>query len=88
MSDTDPVVAEATGLLDKLPAWARHLLLIIAVPAAGVYAQAIVKHDGFVGVDWSGSTRTAVSLAGFSFAAWFVGVFATGLTQQYGTGKR
>jgi hypothetical protein len=70
-----------------LPAWVRHLLLIIVVPALGIAANQVIKHNGIEGVDWSSTWRAMYNLAGFSAAVWFVGVFATGLTKQYGVGK-
>lgn len=74
-------------MLDKIPAWARHLVLIFAGAAGAVYIAAVVKAQGVFGVPWVATTQHAID-AGALAAVVAVGVlYVTPLTHQYGVFK-
>lgn len=81
-------------MLDNLPAWSRHLLVLAVIaPVAGFVgfeAAAVVANHGISGMDWSGEAQSALDVAAVTSAsgviAW-VAMFVTPLTRQYGVGK-
>ncbi|HSN12847.1 MAG TPA: hypothetical protein VLS51_12140 [Propionibacteriaceae bacterium] len=77
-------------MLDFLPAWLRHFILMYAAIFAYIVAQAIVKSDGVTTVSWLGSDGVlvhAVDGAAVAVAASLLLFLAPFLTKQYGFGK-
>jgi len=80
-------------MLDRLPAWARHavLLCVVAplVALIGVPLTEVLGARGIEGVDWHATLVTAVNAAAVSLAtgigAW-VASYVSPLTGQYGVG--
>ena len=81
-----PVKKSPWAFLDKLPAWARHLVIVFGAVFLGVIAQNVINHGGVVGLDFVAVGKAALDAAAVSVAA--VGVLAvTPFTSQYGVGK-
>ena len=81
-------------MLDKLPAWARHLLIAVVVAPvagfAGIEALTVVQAAGFSGVDWPASVSTGANAAAVTAASGALGwlaLFVTPLTRKYGVGS-
>jgi hypothetical protein len=79
-------------MLDRLPAWGRHLL-VLAVLAPLLAGLAIVLGAviaaGGVDVDWSGTLKIALDAVAVSAAGGLLswcGLYLTPLTRQYGVG--
>lgn len=73
-------------MLDKLPAWARHLLIVAGAAAGGFIITNIQVANGVTAIDWptvlqQGLNVTAVAVASAAAALW-----TTPLTRQYGVG--
>jgi len=80
-------------MLDRLPAWARHAILLCGVAPLvallGVPLSEVLSARGIDGIDWPATMATAVNAAAVSLAtgvgAW-VASYVTPLTSQYGVG--
>lgn len=72
-------------MLDKLPAWARHLLIIFGAAFGGLFFSAIVKAGGVLPFPWQATFVAAVN-AGAVAVAGTVVLWCTSATRQYGVG--
>lgn len=73
-------------MLDRLPAWARHGLIIFGAVFALTFAQAIVAEGGVWPFPWLGTLRAGLN--GAAVAVCGVAVLAlTTVTRQYGAGS-
>lgn len=81
MSHTgDNTHVRSTPLIDKLPAWLRHLLIIVATAGLGVLVQ--VPYSG-----WDSDLRSHAIDAAVGAGITFLLLLLTPLTSQYGVGK-
>lgn len=73
-------------MLDRLPAWARHLLIVAgSVFLAGV-VSAVVDAGGVTGVDWPANLIADLNAAAVAVATASAALWLTPLTRQYGIG--
>lgn len=78
---------KALGLLDHMPAWARHAAIAGGAAAGGTITKAIITAQGVTGVPWGDTLRDTVD-AGFLAATVAISVLVvTPLTRQYGIFK-
>jgi len=75
-------------MLDRLPAWVRHMLIVFGAVFGGSLCARVVDAGGVLEVDWlpaaAGSFNAASVVAASTAAAlWF-----TPLTKQYGRGSQ
>lgn len=73
-------------MLDALPAWLRHLLIVAGGSFAGHLLNSVLGAGGVTEVDWpraliDGANLTAVAVATAAGALW-----GLPLTRQYGVG--
>ena len=73
-------------MLDRLPAWARHAVLVLVAAASVPVTAAVFAANGVLGVDWARTGGQALDAAGVA-AAILVALWATPLTRQYGRGS-
>ena len=75
-------------MLDKLPAWARHLVLVVLVPAVMAAVQVVwgvLQNSGLNGIqamNWGDVWKAFIGALLVAGAAWI-----TPLTHQYGVGS-
>jgi hypothetical protein len=69
-------------MLDKLPAWARHLVIVVAVAALVVISQG-VANGGVSSISW----KDAGNAAAAALVAQLL-LILTPLTNQYGVAKK
>lgn len=74
-------------MLDKLPAWLRHLLIVFAGAAGAVIVDAVVNAKGVSNVAWGHSLRVALDTGSVAAALAVGALYITPLTQKYGLGK-
>lgn len=74
-------------MLDRLPAWARHIAIVFGAVFGGSVANAIVTGGGVTSLDWITTLRTAVDLGAVSTATAVLVLWLTPLTRQYGIGE-
>jgi hypothetical protein len=74
-------------MLDKLPAMARHLLIVFAGSFLGFVAQVIVKAQGITAVAWSHELILALNTSVVATVTIGVALYLTPLTKQYGLSK-
>jgi hypothetical protein len=70
-------------MLDKIPAWLRHLAIIFAGAFATVIAKAVAAAGGASGVHWNTVLWAGID-AGVAAVFVVVSLWATPLTKQYG----
>jgi membrane protein YdbS with pleckstrin-like domain len=75
------------GLLDRLPAWIRHLVIVFGATFVTVVAKAVAASNGVTNVAWSTVWWAAVDGAAAAVAA-VVLLAVTPVTRQYGVGQR
>lgn len=75
-------------MLDKLPAWLRHLVLVFAGAGGAVVADAVVNDRGVTNVPWGHTLRVAVDTGSVAAAGVVSALYLLPLTRQYGLGKR
>jgi hypothetical protein len=75
-------------MLDKLPAWARHLLIVAGGTFAGTICTAVIGAGGVTDVDWLEALRAAVNLAAVTTATTAAALWLTPLTRKYGVGAQ
>ena len=73
-------------MLDRLPSWARHLLIVAGASFGGSLATAILSAHGVFGVDWLTALKSAVDLAAVTTAGTAAALWLTPLTRKYGVG--
>lgn len=73
-------------MLDRLPAWLRHLVIVAGATFAGSIATAIIAADGVTTLDWVTVARDALDLAAVATAGTAAALWLTPLTRQYGVG--
>lgn len=85
--------APTTPILDRLPAWARHLVALAVIAPVAIFvtvvATAIVTAGGLSGFDADATGHIALDAAAVSFASGILGwltLFITPITRQYGVG--
>jgi hypothetical protein len=74
-------------MLDHLPPWARHLLIVAGATFAGYIAQQVIANAGVFDVDWPAALRSAVDSAAVSTSTAAAALWLTPLTRRYGVGK-
>lgn len=73
-------------MLDNLPAWLRHLTIVVGAVFLGTVAETIISSGGVSGIDWAATlvlASDAATVAGASVAAV---LWLTPATRQYGVG--
>jgi hypothetical protein len=82
-------------MLDKLPAWLRHLIIVCGLAPAAVAvtttANAVITAGGVTTVDWPATGIATIDAAGVALAvgaATWLTLVITPLTRQYGIGSR
>jgi hypothetical protein len=70
-------------MLDRIPAWARHLAIVFFAVAITVITKAIAASGGASGVHWHTVLWAAID-AGIAAVSAVVALWATPLTGQYG----
>lgn len=73
-------------MLDNLPAWARHLLIVFGAAFGGSVASAIIASAGVSTLDWPLVLVGALDIAAVSTATTAAALWLTPLTRQYGVG--
>lgn len=73
-------------MLDRIPAWLRHLLIVVAATFGVTVAEAVVSAGGVSTVDWLGTLLRAVDIAAVAGATTSLALWLTPLTRQYGVG--
>ena len=74
-------------MLDSLPAWLRHLLIVFGATFAGSVCAAVIAAEGVLSLDWLAVLSAALDVAAFSVASSAAALWLTPLTRQYGVGK-
>lgn len=74
-------------MLDRLPAWLRHLVIAFGAVAGGSVAQSIVEAHGVSTVDWPATAVQAVDAGAVAVAVIAAALWFTPLTRQYGVGS-
>lgn len=77
----------AVGVLDKLPASVRHLIIVFGASFGGRIVSAIVDAQGVTGVAWLDTLKAALNVASLAAATAIAALYLTPLTRQYGVGK-
>ena len=73
-------------MLDNLPAWLRHLVIVAAASFAGFELSAVLAAQGVTGVDWPQALIDGLNLTAVSTAAAAASLWGLPLTRQYGVG--
>lgn len=73
--------------LDKLPAWARHLVIVFGATFLGSVASAVVAASGVTSLDWPVVLGDAVNLGCTATASAALFLWLTPATRQYGVGS-
>ena len=74
-------------MLDKFPAWIRHLVIVIAAVFLGTVAETIIASGGVSSVNWAATLLTAVDTAAVAGASVAALLWLTPATKQYGVGS-
>lgn len=74
-------------MLDRLPAWVRHLVIVFGAVALGTFAQSVVDASGVSHLDWTGSAAQAGDAGAVAVAAAALVLWLTPATRQYGVGS-
>ena len=74
-------------MLDMLPAWARHLVIVAGSVFLSAVVTAVIAAEGVSGVDWSPTLLAAVDAAAVAAATAAAALWLTPLTRQYGVGR-
>lgn len=74
-------------MLDRLPAWLRHLCIVFGAVAASVVAQSVVDAGGVSALDWSTLAVQAVDAGAAAVGAAALLLWLTPATRQYGVGR-
>lgn len=74
-------------MLDNLPAWLRHLTIVVGAVFLGTVADTIVSSGGVSTVDWAATLVAAADAATVAGAAVAAVLWLTPATRQYGVGK-
>jgi hypothetical protein len=74
-------------IIDKLPAWLRHLLIAAAAVFGGVIVQDVITAGGVTTIDWLPALRDALDVTAVSTATIAAALWLTPLTRQYGIGS-
>ena len=72
-------------MLDRLPAWARHLVIIYGATFGLFVVQAVIAAGGVWPFPWIATLQGAVNAGAVSAAAVAV-LWLSSLTRQYGAG--
>ena len=74
-------------MLDKLPAWVRHLAIVVGAVFLGTIAEVIIASGGVSSVNWVDTLLQAVDTAAVAGAATAAFLWLPPLTKQYGVGS-
>jgi len=74
-------------MLDRLPAWARHAIIIAGSTFLTVFAREIVNLGGVTGLDWATTARSAIDAAAVAVVIGSGLLALTPLSRQYGIGS-
>jgi hypothetical protein len=73
-------------VLDRLPSWLRHLLIVAGATAGGSLATAVVSAGGVTTLAWVDTLTSALNAATVATATAAAALWFTPLTTQYGVG--
>ena len=73
-------------MLDNLPAWLRHLTIVVGAVFLGTVAEAIVSAGGVSGLDLVATLVAACDAATVAGASVAAILWLTPVTRQYGVG--
>ena len=73
-------------MLDRLPAWARHLAIVFGSVFGLFFAKAVIAAGGIWPFPWADTFRAAVN-AGAAAVCAVLALWFTTLVRQYGTGS-
>ena len=71
-------------MIDKLPAWLRHLLIVGGGTFAATLIQAVLAVRGVTGVDWPTVLTDAVNLTVVAVVTAAAALWGLPVTRQYG----
>ena len=74
-------------MLDRLPAWARHILIAFGSAFGGSIVADVLAAHGVTGLDIAQTAQDAVDFAAASAASAAAALWSLPLTRQYGVGK-
>lgn len=74
-------------MLDKLPAWVRHLAIVVGAVFLGTVAETIIASGGVSSVNWAAALLQAVDTAAVAGASAAAFLWLTPATKQYGVGS-
>lgn len=74
-------------MLDKLPAWVRHLAIVVGAVFLGTVAETIIASGGVSSVNWAAALLQALDTAAVAGAATAAVLWLTPATRQYGVGS-
>lgn len=75
-------------MLDKLPAWARHAVIVFGGAFASVVVGAIITAKGVTNIDWAVTAMDALNYGALATALSISALYITPLTRQYGVGDK
>lgn len=75
-------------MLDNLPAWARHAIIVFGGAFASIIVNAIIVAKGVTGVDWAVTAMDALNYGALATALSISALYITPLTRQYGVGDK
>lgn len=73
-------------MLDRLPAWLRHLVIAFAAVAGSTVAQAVIEAGGVSQIVWTDLALDALDAGAVAVALVAATLWLTPLTKQYGVG--
>ena len=74
-------------MLDQLPAWLRHLVIVVGAVLLGTVAETIIASGGVSSVNWVETLLAAVDTAAVAGATTALFLWLTPATRQYGVGS-
>lgn len=74
-------------MLDHLPAWLRHLIIVFGGAAGAIVVREIVDDGGVTHVPWAATARTALDTGSIAAAVAAAALWGLPITRAYGVGK-
>jgi hypothetical protein len=75
-------------MLDKLPAWVRHIAIMFAATFTAFFGQAIIAADGVSRLDFMSTFIDALDSSIVATVVVGLALYVTPLTRQYGIGEK
>lgn len=74
-------------MLDNLPPWTRHLIIVAFASFVGFVGEAILASGGVSALDWAKTLTSAVDSTAVATITVMLIMYVTPLTRQYGLGS-